>query len=126
MNRYELDADYIATMDSGNIIPLAGERTVYIDLCAAELSQHVLDIVTAEANRQSGCVNIILRRVGTTYGGVPRLIADRGEIYDALTKLLKEPEPKSAMFCDHANEVPARCPCYADCYCKQHTCKRRV
>lgn len=30
-----------------------------------------------------------------------------------------------AMFCLHANEVPAQCPCDEDCYCKKHTCKRR-
>ena len=30
-----------------------------------------------------------------------------------------------AMFCDHANEVPARCSCDANCYCKTHTCKAR-
>lgn len=28
-----------------------------------------------------------------------------------------------AMFCDHANENPAKCPCVADCYCKGKTCK---
>lgn len=29
----------------------------------------------------------------------------------------------SAMFCTHANEVPANCPCDSNCYCKTHTCK---
>lgn len=29
---------------------------------------------------------------------------------------------KSAMFCEHANEVPLACPCKDDCYCKTHTC----
>lgn len=29
-----------------------------------------------------------------------------------------------ALFCEHANEVPARCPCAPDCYCKTHTCAR--
>ncbi len=28
-----------------------------------------------------------------------------------------------AVFCDHANEVPGWCPCAADCYCKEHTCR---
>jgi hypothetical protein len=27
------------------------------------------------------------------------------------------------VFCEHANEVPHVCPCDADCYCKDHTCK---
>lgn len=30
---------------------------------------------------------------------------------------------KSAIFCDHANEVPVYCSCSPDCYCKEHTCK---
>jgi hypothetical protein len=25
--------------------------------------------------------------------------------------------------CNHANEVPFKCSCTKDCYCKQHTCK---
>lgn len=29
----------------------------------------------------------------------------------------------SAIFCEHANEVPAHCPCEEYCYCKDHTCK---
>lgn len=34
---------------------------------------------------------------------------------------------RSAMFCEHANEVPTgACPCDKDCYCKEHTCKGRV
>ena len=28
-----------------------------------------------------------------------------------------------AMMCDHANEVPNKCTCPKDCYCKTHTCK---
>jgi hypothetical protein len=31
---------------------------------------------------------------------------------------------KSAVYCEHANEVPQVCPCLPDCYCKSHTCKR--
>jgi hypothetical protein len=30
------------------------------------------------------------------------------------------------MFCEHANEVPMRCPCDSDCYCKDYTCRSRV
>lgn len=30
---------------------------------------------------------------------------------------------RTAMFCEHANECPAVCPCGDDCYCKSHTCK---
>jgi len=29
-------------------------------------------------------------------------------------------------FCEHANEVPAVCPCEPDCYCKSHTCKSAI
>ena len=29
----------------------------------------------------------------------------------------------SAIYCEHANEMPAKCPCDDDCYCKQHSCK---
>ena len=32
---------------------------------------------------------------------------------------------KSAVYCEHANECPQRCPCTFDCYCKEHTCKPR-
>lgn len=28
----------------------------------------------------------------------------------------------SAIYCEHANEMPAVCPCPADCYCKSHSC----
>ncbi|MEK6879811.1 MAG: hypothetical protein AABY22_09405, partial [Nanoarchaeota archaeon] len=28
----------------------------------------------------------------------------------------------SAMFCDHANEMPAKCSCGGGCYCKRNTC----
>lgn len=34
----------------------------------------------------------------------------------------------NAMFCEHANEVPAQCPCrtnFVECYCMTHTCKDR-
>ena len=31
---------------------------------------------------------------------------------------------RSAIYCEHANEMPARCPCDDDCYCKQHSCKK--
>lgn len=37
-------------------------------------------------------------------------------------KLVPPPKPKrkctSAMYCSHANESPAQCPCDADCYCR--------
>lgn len=28
----------------------------------------------------------------------------------------------SSIYCDHANEMPAKCPCDSDCYCKKHSC----
>jgi len=30
---------------------------------------------------------------------------------------------KTPIFCSHANEMPAICPCDDDCYCKEHSCK---
>jgi hypothetical protein len=32
-------------------------------------------------------------------------------------------EEKSSILCNHANEVPSKCECGTDCYCKSHTCK---
>jgi len=32
---------------------------------------------------------------------------------------------KSAIYCEHANEMPVKCPCDDDCYCKEHSCKGR-
>jgi hypothetical protein len=32
---------------------------------------------------------------------------------------------KSAIYCEHANEMPQSCPCPADCYCKEHACRSR-
>lgn len=34
-----------------------------------------------------------------------------------------EVEVTSAVFCNHANEMPAVCPCQPDCYCKFHACR---
>lgn len=33
------------------------------------------------------------------------------------------PNATSALFCDHANEMPATCPCQPDCYCKANACR---
>lgn len=30
---------------------------------------------------------------------------------------------KSALFCEHANEMPMSCSCEEDCYCKFHSCR---
>jgi hypothetical protein len=30
---------------------------------------------------------------------------------------------RSAIYCEHANEVPMGCPCAPGCYCKDHTCR---
>lgn len=32
---------------------------------------------------------------------------------------------KSALLCEHANEMPMICPCEEDCYCKYYSCKNR-
>lgn len=32
---------------------------------------------------------------------------------------------KSAIMCNHANEMPVECPCDDDCYCKEHSCRNR-
>lgn len=31
---------------------------------------------------------------------------------------------ESPVFCEHANEMPSRCPCDPDCYCKSHSCRQ--
>lgn len=37
-----------------------------------------------------------------------------------------KPNPSvSPLYCDHANEMPAACPCPEDCYCKSHSCKKK-
>jgi hypothetical protein len=39
--------------------------------------------------------------------------------------LIGGPVASGAMFCEHANEVPQRCPCRADCYCRvEGSCRR--
>jgi len=35
------------------------------------------------------------------------------------------PDDSSAVYCDHANEVPMVCECPPMCYCQTHTCKDR-
>lgn len=46
---------------------------------------------------------------------------------DELEKMVEDvrqsSETKSPILCCHANEVPLKCPCKQDCYCKEHTCK---
>lgn len=32
---------------------------------------------------------------------------------------------KNPLSCEHANEVPASCPCQHDCYCYDNTCVAR-
>lgn len=32
---------------------------------------------------------------------------------------------RSAVYCEHANEMPATCPCDAECYCKENSCRPR-
>lgn len=40
---------------------------------------------------------------------------------------LKQTMEKSPIYCEHANEMPSSgCPCDADCYCKDHSCKSRT
>lgn len=33
---------------------------------------------------------------------------------------------QNPVFCEHANEVPAQCPCRVSCYCKRHTCAPNI
>ena len=45
-------------------------------------------------------------------------------IVAALKEGLKEDKKNnSSILCNHDNEVPAKCKCDDDCYCKEHTCK---
>ncbi len=47
-----------------------------------------------------------------------------GERYAVIHgRLSSQPEIKSAIYCNHANEMPAECPCDDDCYCKEHSCR---
>lgn len=52
-------------------------------------------------------------------------------VIDELTSVLKDLKSDvcrtetSSLYCEHANEVPSQCRCDANCYCKQHTCKRK-
>ncbi len=50
---------------------------------------------------------------------------------DALVRACRPLHPRvvrrytSAMFCEHANEVPMGCPCRPDCYCRHEgSCRR--
>ena len=36
---------------------------------------------------------------------------------------IKPSRKKSPIYCGHANESSAQCPCPSDCYCKEHSCK---
>lgn len=89
MSQYEIDAYEVKARERN--IPLGG-RTIYLDLCGLPLQQSTVDIITQEANHDpSQPVNIIIRRLSAT-GGVPRLIVDHGEIYEAVKLLLVERE----------------------------------
>jgi hypothetical protein len=39
---------------------------------------------------------------------------------------IEEQDRRSAMTCEHANEVPMTCPCSTYCYCRTHTCKDKI
>lgn len=49
---------------------------------------------------------------------------DRAEVTIAGEKLDGR-RRTSAVFCEHANEMPQRCPCDDNCYCKDHSCRAR-
>ena len=38
--------------------------------------------------------------------------------------MAKKKKQMSALFCEHANEMPLDCPCPKNCYCKAHSCKK--
>ncbi len=42
-----------------------------------------------------------------------------------LAEAVLSEEERSALYCEHANEVPSCCNCDANCYCKGRTCYRR-
>lgn len=68
---------------------------VSIDLAGLQLTQSHADYLhgrisaAIESGEAKNGVDILIRRVATA-GGVPRLIVDRSQIYDALSLLLKE------------------------------------
>jgi hypothetical protein len=45
------------------------------------------------------------------------------QLREASVEATPLPREHSAVFCEHANEVPSTCPCEAGCYCKSHTCR---
>lgn len=47
---------------------------------------------------------------------IPETLKDK--TFDDFRKL-------SPIFCNHANECPAVCPCDKECYCWYHTCKSK-
>lgn len=49
--------------------------------------------------------------------------AEEDEAMKVIRSAAKHYKTNMAIFCAHANEVPSRCPCESDCYCKSHTCK---
>jgi hypothetical protein len=91
---------------------------------------------------------VLARRLGRTRGGLDRLLDGRADmtlwaLSDILAalgcavRLRDEPldEPldgilggrhPSPLLCEHANEVPAACPCPPGCYCRTRSCKRRA
>jgi hypothetical protein len=69
---------------------------------------------------------------GETYASNWERIFGKGEAVEAAPLTIQVPEalrPReedkiepSPLLCEHANEVPSRCPCADDCYCRSNTC----
>jgi len=74
----------------------------------AEETEKIFEAAVGDAKQQIEAHAMIA--LGTT-ANVPRLIAP------------DVPRLSSAIFCEHANEMPAVCPCPDDCYCKENSCK---
>jgi hypothetical protein len=65
-------------------------KVIEYDLCGASLCQAMIDRITSEANAtRGGMIDITIRNIATI-GGIPRLILDYGQIYNALRYLLDD------------------------------------
>lgn len=86
---YTADIEFIQLRDGTRIPVSEDSRTVYLDFNGIEMTQDMLDFIVSVVNAEPayGGTNIFIRRMSSR--PMPRLIADRGEIYDQLVELVK-------------------------------------
>lgn len=92
------------------------------DICSADIctrsdcKEHNIHI--ERFHKQAVCLHSNIDIVDTNICPDCKKIIDPTPYFNPYQKV-----EHSAMFCDHANEVPAKCPCDSDCFCKTRTCK---